>query len=128
MTVGIGPTETVAPVSRIRVSSMETASATTTPASVGSSGFASVSIRESWSRSRISASIRTPPSTMNAMYSSASGPSCPRQRRSRSWLKLTIVRNGSCRSWLATYANRCSSSFDRRSSSSARYRSVSSIT
>ena len=53
---------------------------------------------------------------MNPMNSSASASSLPPYRRWRSWLKLTIDRRGSCRSWLATYANRCSSSFDRASS------------
>ncbi len=63
------------------------APATTAPASVGSSGFAVVSTRETWSRSSISACIRFPPSTMNPMYSSASWSSLPLYRRSRSWEK-----------------------------------------
>ncbi len=77
--------------------------------------------------------MRLPPSTMKPMNSSASVSSLPLYRRSRSWLKLTMLRSGSCRSWDATYANRCSSSFDRRSSpadraspSSASFRSVTS--
>ena len=75
ITVGIGPTVTVASASWIGAASVEMASATTAPALIGTGGFAAVSIRESRSRSAISRCMRTPPSTMNAMYSSASGPS-----------------------------------------------------
>ncbi len=114
ITVGSGSTVTDPPMSAIWPLKSASASATARRASTGPNGRATVSSRENWRRSRIRACIRLPPSTMNSMYSSASGSSCPLYRRSRSWLKLTIVRSGSCRSWDATYANRCSSSFDRR--------------
>ena len=99
ITAGSGSTVTIAPASRIGVSSARSAPFTTAPASVGSSGFAPVSIRETWSRSWIRVCIRLPPSTMKPMNSSASVSSFPLYRRSRSWLKLTIDRSGSCRSW-----------------------------